>query len=66
MSSPRTFIRGWALLVADLTDADDVEKLSAQVGMPDFLINVAGGPVAPSREQTLPSIAVEAACAWKM
>jgi len=43
-------------LVADLTDADDVEKLCAKVGTPDFLINVAGGPVAPTREQTLPEL----------
>lgn len=44
------------LIVADLTDADDVERLSAKVGTPDFLINVAGGPVAPTREQTLPDL----------
>lgn len=44
------------LIVADLTDADDVEKLSAKAGTPDFLINIAGGPVAPSREQTLPEL----------
>src|SRR5215204_4800720 len=43
-------------LVADLTDADDVERLAAKVGTPDFLINVAGGPAAPSRNQTLPPI----------
>lgn len=43
-------------LVADLTDADDVERLSAKVGTPDFLINVAGGPAAPSRNETLPPI----------
>jgi 3-oxoacyl-[acyl-carrier protein] reductase len=44
------------LLVADLTDADDVEKLAAKVGTPDFLINVAGGPIAPSRGNTLPAL----------
>jgi len=44
------------VIVADLTDADDVEKLSAKVGAPDFLINVAGGPVAPTRERTLPDL----------
>ncbi len=44
------------LIVADLTDADDVEKLAAQVGTPDFLVNVAGGPVAPSRAETLPAL----------
>jgi 3-oxoacyl-[acyl-carrier protein] reductase len=43
-------------LVADLTDADDVERLSAKVGTPDFLINVAGGPAAPTRNETLPPI----------
>jgi 3-oxoacyl-[acyl-carrier protein] reductase len=47
---------GKNLLVADLTDADDVEKLSAKVGTPDFLINIAGGPVAPTRGDTLPPI----------
>jgi 3-oxoacyl-[acyl-carrier protein] reductase len=45
-----------ALIVADLTDADDVERLSAKVGTPDFLINVAGGPAAPTRSETLPPI----------
>jgi 3-oxoacyl-[acyl-carrier protein] reductase len=44
------------LIVADLTDADDVEKLSAKAGTPDFLINVAGGPAAPTRDNTLPPI----------
>jgi len=44
------------LRVADLTDADDVEKLSGSVGVPDFLVNVAGGPAAPTREHTLPPI----------
>lgn len=44
------------VVVADLTDADDVEKLSATTGAADFLINVAGGPAAPTRSQTLPSI----------
>ena len=47
---------GQGIAVADLTDADDVEKLSAQVGAADFLINIAGGPVAPSRAQTLPQL----------
>ena len=40
----------------DLTDADDVEKLAARAGTPDFLINVAGGPAAPTRGNTLPPI----------
>lgn len=44
------------VIVADLTDADDVERLSAQAGAPDFLINVAGGPAAPTRADTLPPI----------
>lgn len=47
---------GQGLIVADLTDADDVEKLSSSVGSPDFLVNVAGGPVAPTRENTLPQL----------
>ena len=42
--------------VADLTDADEVEKLAAKAGTPDFLINVAGGPAAPTRGDTLPPI----------
>ena len=44
------------LIVADLTDADHIEKLAAKVGTPDFVINVAGGPVAPSRSETLPAL----------
>ena len=44
------------LLVADLTDADEVEKLAAQVGVPDFLVNAAGGPVVPTRSDTLPAL----------
>ena len=30
------------VIVADLTDADDVERLSSKAGTPDFLVNVAG------------------------
>jgi 3-oxoacyl-[acyl-carrier protein] reductase len=44
------------LIVADLTDADHIEKLAAEVGTPDFVVNVAGGPVAPSRANTLPEM----------
>ena len=44
------------LIVADLTDADHVEKLAAEVGTPDFVLNVAGGPVAPTRKNTLPDM----------
>jgi NAD(P)-dependent dehydrogenase (short-subunit alcohol dehydrogenase family) len=42
--------------IADLTDADEVEQLAAKAGTPDFLINVAGGPAAPTRDDTLPPI----------
>ena len=51
---------GQGITVADLTDADDVEKLAAKAGTPDFLINIAGGPVAPSRENTLPALPKQA------
>ena len=44
------------LEVADLTDADEVEKLAGKVGTPDFLINVAGGPALTTRNDTLPPI----------
>jgi NAD(P)-dependent dehydrogenase (short-subunit alcohol dehydrogenase family) len=44
------------VIVADLTSADDVEKLAGKVGAIDFLINVAGGPVAPTRTDTLPRL----------
>lgn len=44
------------VIVADLTDPDDVEKLAGQAGAIDFLVNVAGGPVAPTRENTLPEL----------
>src|SRR3954463_4153653 len=44
------------VIVADLTDADDVERLAGKVGAIDFLINVAGGPVAPTRTDTLPDL----------
>jgi 3-oxoacyl-[acyl-carrier protein] reductase len=43
-------------IVADLTSANDVERLLAIAGTPDFLVNVAGGPVAPSRDNTLPDL----------
>src|SRR5205823_5552321 len=43
-------------MVTDLTDSDEVEKLSGEVGAIDFLVNVAGGPVAPTREDTLPDL----------
>ncbi|HEV2430574.1 MAG TPA: SDR family NAD(P)-dependent oxidoreductase, partial [Burkholderiales bacterium] len=44
------------VFAADLTDVDDVEKVSGKAGTPDFLVNIAGGPVAPSREHTLPDL----------
>jgi len=40
------------VIVADLTHADDVERLAATAGTPDFLVNVAGGLVAPTRTNT--------------
>jgi 3-oxoacyl-[acyl-carrier protein] reductase len=43
-------------IVADLTDADAVERLSGSVPSIDFLVNVAGGPAAPTRTDTLPPI----------
>src|SRR5258708_19382191 len=43
-------------IVADLTDSDDVERLSVRAGTPDFIVNVAGGPVAPTRDDTLPAL----------
>lgn len=44
------------VIVADLTSAEEVERLSGRVGAVDFLVNVAGGPVAPTREDTLPEL----------
>jgi NAD(P)-dependent dehydrogenase (short-subunit alcohol dehydrogenase family) len=44
------------VVVADLTDGEDVERLAGKVGAIDFLINVAGGPVAPTRTDTLPAL----------
>jgi NAD(P)-dependent dehydrogenase (short-subunit alcohol dehydrogenase family) len=53
---PTDIHQSGGVIVADLTDADDVERLAADVGTPDFVVNVAGGPVAPSRENTLPAL----------
>jgi NAD(P)-dependent dehydrogenase (short-subunit alcohol dehydrogenase family) len=47
---------GAGLEVADLTDADDVEKLSGRAGAIDFLVNAAGGPAVVTRKDTLPPI----------
>ena len=44
------------ITVADLTDADDVEKLAGVAGAIDFLLNVAGGPAVVTRKDTLPPI----------
>lgn len=44
------------LLVADLTDAREHERLAGEVGGVEFLVNVAGGPVAPTLENTLPEL----------
>jgi NAD(P)-dependent dehydrogenase (short-subunit alcohol dehydrogenase family) len=33
-----------------------IVKLAAEVGTPDFLVNIAGGPIAPSRQDTLPAL----------
>jgi NAD(P)-dependent dehydrogenase (short-subunit alcohol dehydrogenase family) len=48
--------RGDGIVVADLTDADDVEKLAGKAGAIDFLINAAGGPAVVTRQDTLPPI----------
>ena len=42
------------VIVADLTDPDDVEALAGKVPAIDFLVNVAGGPVAPTRKDMPP------------
>jgi NAD(P)-dependent dehydrogenase (short-subunit alcohol dehydrogenase family) len=46
----------YGVIVADLTDSDEVERLAGEVGAVDFLVNVAGGPVAPARGNTLPDM----------
>jgi len=47
---------GKGITVADLTDADDVEKLAGAAGAIDFLVNAAGGPAVVTRRDTLPPI----------
>src|SRR5688572_33387582 len=42
------------IVVADLTDAEDVERLSGSVSAIDFLVNAARGPAVVSRKDTLP------------
>jgi len=46
----------YGVIVADLTDSDEVERLAGEVGAVDFLVNVAGGPVVPARGNTLPDM----------
>ncbi len=48
------------LIVADLTSGDEVEALAGQVPAIEFLVNVAGGPVAPSHENSLPDLPSDA------
>ena len=47
---------GPGIEVADLTSADEVEKLAGTAGAVDFLVNVAGGPAVVTRKHTLPPI----------
>ena len=47
---------GRDIVAADLTDADDVEKLAGKAGAIDFLVNAAGGPAVVTRKNTLPPI----------
>ena len=47
---------GRGIEVADLTSADEVEKLAGAAGAVDFLVNVAGGPAVVTRKDTLPPI----------
>jgi 3-oxoacyl-[acyl-carrier protein] reductase len=44
------------LIPADLTDPAEVRMLGERVRDIDFLVNVAGGPVAPSHANTLPPL----------
>jgi NAD(P)-dependent dehydrogenase (short-subunit alcohol dehydrogenase family) len=46
---------GPGVVVADLTRADEVERIAAG-GTPDFVVNVAGGPVAATKENTQPAM----------
>jgi 3-oxoacyl-[acyl-carrier protein] reductase len=42
--------------VADLTVPSEVSQLMAEAGEVDFLVNCAGGPVAPKKTETLPAL----------
>jgi NAD(P)-dependent dehydrogenase (short-subunit alcohol dehydrogenase family) len=44
------------LIVCDLTDHGEIENLSGKIPAIDFLVNVAGGPVAPTKRNTLPEM----------
>jgi 3-oxoacyl-[acyl-carrier protein] reductase len=44
------------VLACDLTDAGQVENLAGKIPAIDFLVNVAGGPVVPTRDKTLPDL----------
>ena len=44
------------VIVADLTSTEDIKELKKKTGDIDFLVNVAGGPVAPTRKDTLPPL----------
>ncbi len=54
---PRASVHSFAV---DLTDPGEVAELARrvprEVGDPSFLVNVAGGPVAPSRQDQLPAL----------
>jgi 3-oxoacyl-[acyl-carrier protein] reductase len=52
-------VPGDGILVADLTKADAIENLAGKAGTPDFLVNVAGGPVPPERALPKESLALE-------
>jgi len=45
---------GPGIMVADLTNSGEVEQLASQVAAPDFLVNVAGGPVVATKDAPLP------------
>jgi 3-oxoacyl-[acyl-carrier protein] reductase len=52
-------VPGDGVLVADLTRADEIESLAGKAGTPDFLVNVAGGPVPPQRALPKKSLPLE-------
>ena len=44
------------VIVCDLADSGQVEELAGKIPGIDFLVNVAGGPVAPTRANSLPAL----------